>query len=102
VTVTDCARYVRVAASGDLDMQTAPELDAALRHAVRNTRAVVLHLSELSFLDSSGINLLLRVTKRSRADGIALSIIPPPPAIARVLELAAVIDYLPLADGTPK
>ena len=42
---------------GELDMLTAPELEAALVQA-DNGRVVTLDLAELTFIDSSGIHLI--------------------------------------------
>lgn len=100
--VTDRGRHVALPRVGDLDLDTASALDAAVQRAAQSAPAVALDLTELSFMDSSGIKLLVRLAKRAQTDGLAFSIIPPPPRVARVLELTAVTEFLPLASGPPE
>lgn len=45
---------------GELDMSSAPELDQALEAAVEHGGAVLVDLSELTFMDSTGINAFLK------------------------------------------
>src|ERR1035437_10051517 len=61
----DTAGTVRVAVAGELDMATVPELDLTLRHAQADARVVALDLRELEFIDSTGVNLLLRAGRAS-------------------------------------
>lgn len=46
--------------SGELDMSSAPELDRVLEAAVEHEGAVLVDLSELTFMDSTGINSFLK------------------------------------------
>jgi hypothetical protein len=48
-----------VALDGELDQQSAPELSEALTRAARNGKRVVVDLSELRFIDSSGLHVLM-------------------------------------------
>jgi anti-anti-sigma factor len=99
-TIT-CARegnIVRVAVGGDLDLATALQLDGAL-HEIENTAStVILDLSGLTFMDSSGINLLVRHAESARSNGYALSIVAPNPTVARVLDITRVREHLPLVE----
>ena len=60
-----------VVPTGELDLATAPALEAALQSGFDGVAArVVLDLRELEFIDSSGLRTLLtarRITARSRA-----------------------------------
>ena len=78
---------------GELDLATVPLVDAELADlwAVGFT-SLVLDLREVSFLDSTGLRLLMSWTAACDADGIAFSVIPGPPVVHRVLELAGVSD----------
>jgi anti-anti-sigma factor len=49
--------------SGELDLATAPLVDVAMRDAVSERRSITLHISELTFADSSGIAAILRSAK---------------------------------------
>lgn len=69
--------------SGELDLVTAPALNAELaRHQTRGHR-VVLDLSEVEFLDSTGLVLLM---ENARDDGVMLRR-NLSPAVARVIEV---------------
>ena len=46
--------------SGELDLSSAPELDRVLETAVEHGGAVLVDLSELTFMDSTGINAFLK------------------------------------------
>ena len=97
--VEDCGDRVRITAAGELDLATASQLDAALTEAEGVARRVEVDLRALTFMDSSGINLLMRHAGRARGD-LTLVIVPPPPRVARVLDVAGVTDLLPLVDGS--
>ena len=59
------AASVRV--SGEVDMRTAPELDETLREALRHARLVLMDLREMSFMDGTGLRVLLNASLRARA-----------------------------------
>ena len=84
-----------VAVRGEVDMANAPELQAALDRAVVGGAGVfVVDLSEVSFLDSSGINVLLRTRALlGRADRELVLICPPGPVL-RVLTLVRLVELI--------
>jgi anti-sigma B factor antagonist len=86
---------VRVRPVGELDLATVPLVETELAElwAVGFTRFVV-DLREVTFLDSTGLRLLWSWHQRSSADGIGFAVIPGPPAVQRVLELAGVADRM--------
>ena len=101
VTVSPEGDGVRVWLAGELDMATVGEAEAAVARARRETPGPLrLDLSELTFLDSSGLRLVLKVDATCRADGCALEIVPGPRAVQRVFELAGVGGMLPFAHSS--
>jgi anti-sigma B factor antagonist len=88
---------VVIAPHGELDMATIGAVDEELRN-VRDAgfRRIVLDLSGLTFMDSTGLHLVARWTNQSSSNGFAFEIEPGPPAIQRVFELAQLTDALPL------
>jgi anti-sigma B factor antagonist len=63
--------------SGELDLAFVDRVEEAIRVAEKSTaRAIVIDLSELEFLDSAGLAMLLRAHSRSREDGQTLSFVP--------------------------
>jgi anti-sigma B factor antagonist len=68
---------VIVAVAGELDLSTADQLDAAIREAEETeTNRIVVDLSALHFVDSTGLSVLVDALKRSRSDGNRLSFVP--------------------------
>jgi anti-sigma B factor antagonist len=55
---------------------------------------VVVDLSQLHFLDSSGMRALLRLQSRI-GDRARLELVPGPPAVQRVFELVGLTAVLP-------
>jgi anti-anti-sigma factor len=55
---------------GELDMNTAPELDGELAEALSGEGAsILLDLSECEFIDSTGIALIVRAWQRLEGNG---------------------------------
>jgi anti-anti-sigma factor len=85
-------RRVLVAAHGELDIATTPELADVLDGLVeRGFRSIVIDLRPTTFIDSSAVHLLVRQTARPDA---AVSVIAGPPFVTRVLDIAGVRDLL--------
>src|SRR5690242_16572381 len=72
---------------GELDIATAPRL-AALTRLRQRHHPVVLDLSEVAFMDSSGLKVLVEASERSRRDGWSFRIRRPSARVARVAMLA--------------
>jgi len=80
-----------VAVSGELDAHTAPELTAAAASGLDapQIKHVVVDLSEVTFIDSTGIAALVRLRKRSQDADKALRLRNPGPRVVRVLQITA-------------
>jgi anti-sigma B factor antagonist len=95
------ARVVRldsgevVVLTGELDMASAPELTKVLRPLVANgPREVVFDLSDLDFVDSSGIAALIAVQNQLRQQERHLCIRGAQPSAVRIFEIAGLLDFL--------
>jgi anti-anti-sigma factor len=78
-----------------LDLSTVPVVDTQLSELMAaGFSSVVVDLRKLSFLDSSGVRLLLSWAAKSRAAGVDLSFIPGPSAVQRVFDLTGVGHHL--------
>ena len=89
---------VRVIVRGELDMETGPRAEEELRRAEDERPPVlVLDLREVTFFDSTGLQLVLDADVRAREEGRTFIVIPGDGEPRRVLELAEVIDRLNLA-----
>jgi anti-sigma B factor antagonist len=78
--------------TGELDLATAPSLEAALSRAFEDVRTgrVVLDLRELEFIDSSGLRTLLTARRRADEAGAAFSLVAGHRGLERTLEIAGV------------
>lgn len=66
---------LHVAVSGELDIATAPQLDAALQQPDVVT-GIVLDLTRVSFIDSTGLRVLLQAHEAAQHRGQQLTILP--------------------------
>jgi anti-anti-sigma factor len=88
-----------VGLSGELDLATADALQRELeRVEATDVSSIILDLSALTFMDSTGVRLILRAHARSRADSERLTMLRGCAAVQRVLDLTGVSDLLPFAD----
>ena len=84
---------------GELDMSTAARLTEALDGAIRDSvGAFVVDLCDVHFLDSSGVNLLVRARAVLGRQERALVVVCPPGPARRIFELAGIVDLLALFD----
>jgi anti-anti-sigma factor len=91
---------VSVRPVGELDLATAPIVDAQLAELVTaGFTSLVLDLRELRFLDSTGLRLLLSWRTKSRDQGVDLTVIQGPAPVQRVIDVAGVTHLLPLSAG---
>ena len=92
---------LRITLEGELDLATAPEVEAALREPVDGDGTPgrrVLDLRGLTFMDSSGLRTILSANGAARRDGWTLQIVAGPPAVQRVFEICGVTDGLRFVD----
>ena len=84
---------------GELDLDTAPQLEEELA-AVRGDgiRRVVLDLRRLTFMDSTGLRLVIRWDAAGREDGFEFAIVPGSEVVQRVIRLTGMDDQLAVTD----
>jgi anti-anti-sigma factor len=91
VTVEPDRTVVRVVPSGELDLANRGLLGAQLDELWNSGwNHVVVDLRELTFIDSSGVHLLLEHRRRAWQTGSRFSLVQGPPCVARALELCGV------------
>lgn len=86
-----------LAVVGELDFATLPQLRAAADLALQDgaVTAIVLDLTGLRFLDSSGLGLWVELHDRAGRQGKSLQLRSVPPPIRRVLELGGLATLFP-------
>lgn len=87
-----------IALFGELDLASASGVEEELvRVEATDVRSIVLDLSGLEFMDSTGVRLILGADARSR-DAARLSLLRGPTSVQRVLQISGIEEMLPFAD----
>jgi anti-anti-sigma factor len=90
---------VRILVRGELDLSTGPRVEEELRRAEADQpETLMLDLREVTFFDSTGLQLVLDADVRAREEGRTLIVAPGDGEPRRILELAEVADRLRLED----
>lgn len=83
---------------GELDISTAPDVRERLL-AILNRKTVsrlVLDLSKLEFMDSSGVAVLVNTERRARLLGRSMVLVAPQRPVLRVLQVCGMENYFPI------
>ena len=88
LTVSEREGETVLSASGERDVNTAPELREHLSRLINGgARQITVDLAEVSFVDSTALSVLVSALKRLRqADG-DLALASPNPSVRRVFEI---------------
>jgi anti-sigma B factor antagonist len=96
--LTDDVLLVHVA--GALDLALAPQLQRTVEHAARSRpRLLVVDLTEVEFLASIGMAVLLRA-HRQRPAGTTVRVVVADPVVLRPLQLTRLVDELDIVPTT--
>ena len=98
ITVSSRDSALTIALSGEIDHHGAREMMAQLEDAIaeRAPARLVLDLSGVTFMDSSGIAVVLRAKRRMEALSGTLVVVNIPRQASRVLETAGLGRYVDL------
>ena len=77
---------------GELDLASAAELVASAGLLVSDATEIVLDLSGLEFMDSTGINAIMRLRDLCRSQQCRLLLASPKRQVRRLLEVTALIE----------
>lgn len=84
---------------GELDLATAPQLEREVQAAAKDVAHVVLDLSQLTFIDSSGLRTLIVLNDQAKKEGWRLSLVNPAEATQKIFTISGVDRHLPFVDG---
>jgi stage II sporulation protein AA (anti-sigma F factor antagonist) len=89
-----------ITVEGYLDVDTATEFQHHLANQLHHGRRhFLLDLSDVPFMDSSGMNIILRVYQEARDLPGSVHIISPTPAVRRILDLTGVSITVPVSES---
>lgn len=101
VGVDDVTHVIHV--RGEIHVSTAPDLSSVLNDAIDvGKKAVVLDLTEVEFIDSTGLSVLLNGLRRlTRNDG-QLALVCTNPTVMRLFEITRLDSTFAIFDDRPK
>jgi anti-sigma B factor antagonist len=99
VTIEEHGDAVHVVMSGELDISTAQRLEDDLKRVEADRPAtVVLDLQKLTFMDSTGLRLLIMADSRARAEERRLVIVQGNEMVQRVMRLTRLDERLTIVE----
>ena len=92
-----------VTVAGELDLSTAAQVEQALLEAEeKRPERLALDLRGLSFMDSTGLRMVLEADGRARKENRRFEVVPGPPQVHRVFRIALLdrrISFIDPSDG---
>lgn len=89
----------RVALTGEFDLSVVPRVeDEIARVEADEPPVLVLDLSALTFMDSSGLRVVVSADQRAKRNGRRFVVVNGPDAIRRVFEITKVDDVVEMVD----
>jgi anti-sigma B factor antagonist len=92
-----------VSLRGEIDAMTAPKLGSRLFGlADEGMRGVVVDLTEVTFMDSTGIGVLLNAVRHFRLRHTQMVLVCPTARVMRPFEVAGLLDIISVFDSREK
>ena len=89
-----------VALAGEFDLAGIEQFESVMAAVeAGQPPAIVIDLSQLDFMDSSGLRALVQADQRARKAGRRLAIVPGPPPVRRVFEITQLLDRLDVIES---
>jgi anti-sigma B factor antagonist len=83
---------------GELDIATAPQFEQAVQDSLSSALLVIIDLRELTFMDSTGVHVIVQADARGRRSGRRLVLVRGPAQIDRMFKLVGLSDRLGIVD----
>lgn len=90
----------RIAVSGEMDMYNSNELKTLfLNLRTADPKPCVFDFADLSYIDSSGISVLIYIFTQSKSAGVPVWYSNVHGSVRKVIELTSLLGFLPIADS---
>jgi len=98
VSTTEHEQLVVVALAGEFDVYTVAAFRAELERVGHFARPIIVDLTGVTLLDSSGIGALVSLLNQARSDGGSVGVICPHATLRRVFEITGLRDAFAFGD----
>ena len=99
VTTEDSAGQVTISLKGELDLSSVGKVQEELRRVeAEGPPLLILDLSNLTFLDSTGLRAVVTADERARDDGRRFVVVRGPDAVQRVFAITRLEERLEMVD----
>ncbi len=88
--------------TGEVDLGTASIVEDELRRAEESEDLIVLDLGGISFMDSTGVRMVVAADRRLRERGGALRLTNLPRQVEKLFRLVGIADHLTIDGGPPE
>lgn len=91
---------VVVSADGELDIMSAPQVDQVLTDAIGQANSrLVLDLSDVTFMDSTGLGIVVKALKRCREKSLEFRVVVTNERVRKVFEITGLDSIISLSDA---
>ena len=98
IRINETNDVVTIAVSGDIEMMSIKDFKTKLFEVGENTyKDVDIDLSNVEYIDSSGVGVLITLLKRQKSKGKTLNISKVSPKVMNVLKLSSLSDVFNLS-----
>ncbi len=98
ITTSDSSAGTVVAVTGELDVFTAPALEQELQRCIESGKAdIVVDLSGVDFLDSTGLGVMVKALKWAREAGGGLRVVATEERITKVFTITGLDEVMQLS-----
>jgi anti-sigma B factor antagonist len=99
ITTKQAGRWTVVSVAGEIDIATVPQLRPALEAAVSSGGPVTVDLSGVTFMDSTGLGVLIQALKHSQVAGGAFHLVVTQPNVKKVLEITGLTELFSIFES---
>ena len=91
--------FAHLTLRGELDLSTVPKVEEALRRVEESRpEVIVLDLGGVTFLDSTGLRMVVTADQRARAEDRRLAVVRGPESVQRVFAITRLDEHLDMVD----
>jgi anti-sigma B factor antagonist len=95
--------WVRVCVEGELALTSASLLELAVERELDSNSDILLDLSGIDFIDSTGLRAMTTLVRNAKAHGRKLRLSSDlPPHARRLMEIVGLLPFVPIEDDEPE